>query len=373
MTHRTALIYRDVLLPASEAGFMRRQYLGFTNLHPLWLGRRITPVAATAGLRTHRLGGEGWLGALRREAFKDLGWVPDLAALRALNPAVVHAQFGRGGALALPIARALGLPLAVTFHGGDAHKDKHYQGGLIKSLYARRLPALMAEARIFICVSEGVRQKLVQRGFPPGKLIVLPIGTDIPEDAPPPRDGPLLFVGRFVPKKGLSTLIQALQILRSQGQEPEAIIVGDGPLAAQIKAEADGLTRLRFLGWQPPEAVAQLMREAALLAVPSIRAQDGDAEGLPSVAVEAMAVSVPVIGTDAAGLEGVVLEGRTGLIVPAGNAAALAQAIADLRAAPETRMRMGSAARGLAQGEFDARSQSRRLEALLLSLESQSA
>lgn len=366
---RGLLVYRDVVLPASETSFMRRQYLGFSKLSPFWIGRRLTPVATAAGLDAHCLGGGGLLGAIRRAAFKDLGLVPDLAELRARNPVLIHAQFGRGGALALPIAQRLGLPLVVTFHGGDAHKDKHYRGGITRGLYARRLPALMDEARLFICVSESVRWKLIQRGFPPAKLLVHPIGTELPDQAPPPRArGPLLFVGRFVPKKGLPTLIQALQILRAEGQEPEAMIVGDGPLAEQIRAQAAGLARLRFLGWQEPEAVARLMQQAALLVVPSIRAKDGDAEGLPSVAVEAMAQSLPVIGTDAAGLDGVVLPGRTGALLPAGNAEALARTIAEFMAAPDRRMSMGTSARALVRSEFDARAQSRRLEALLLSL-----
>lgn len=363
------LVYRDVILPASEASFMRRQYLGFSRLDPVWIGRRVTPVAEQMGLVTHRLGGESLAGKLTRAAFKAVGLVPGEARLRAMQPRLIHAQFGRGGALALPLARKLGLPLAVTFHGGDAHKDSHYRTGVTQGLYARRLTVLKEEARLFICVSESVRQKLLERGFPPGKLVVHPIGTDIPEEVPPPRkEGPLLFVGRFVPKKGLPVLIEALKILHAQGQEPEALIVGDGPLGPDLRAAAAGLQRLTFLGWQTPEAVAALMRRAALLVVPSVRARDGDAEGLPSVAVEAMAQSLPVIGTDAAGLEGVVLPGRTGAILPAGDAEALARTITDLLSAPDWRTSMGTAGRALAQGAFDARAQSRSLEALLLSL-----
>lgn len=363
------LVYRDVILPASEGSFMRRQYLGFSRLEPLWVGRRVTPVAAEMGLATHRLGGAGPFGNMARAAFRDFGLVPDRAALAAQHPVLIHAQFGRGGALALPLARSLGLPLAVTFHGGDAHKDKHYRTGLTQGVFARRLATLQSEARLFICVSESVRQKLLQRGFPSAKLVVHPIGTDIPPEVLPPRsEGPLLFVGRFVPKKGLPVLIQALQILRAEGREPETLIVGDGPEAAALRAAAAGLTRLRFLGWQKPEEVTALMRQAALLVVPSVRAADGDAEGLPSVVVEAMAQSLPVVSTDQAGVEGAILPGRTGEIVPAGQAEPLARTIAALMASPCWRIGLGTAARALAQGAFDARAQSRSLEALLLSL-----
>jgi colanic acid/amylovoran biosynthesis glycosyltransferase len=359
----TALIYRDVILPASEVGFMRRQYCGFSRLRPLWVGRRLT--SAAMGLAVHRLGGDGPWGVLRRAAFKEIGLVPDIAALRTLRPTVVHAQFGRGGAFALPIARALDIPLVVTFHGGDAHKDRHYRH-FPPALFVRRLPALIAEAAWFICVSDSVRDKLHARGFPAKKLVVLPIGTDIPEESPTrATTGPLLFVGRFVAKKGLPVLIDALHRLAAEGREPEAIIVGDGPLAEQIRRQAEGLGKIRFLGWQTPEAVSALMRAAALLVVPSIRAAGGDAEGLPSVAVEAMAVGLAVLASDAAGLAGMIAPTAT---VSAGDSVVLAAAIHALMADPDERRRLGDAGMVLARQEFDARLQSKRLEELLLGL-----
>jgi colanic acid/amylovoran biosynthesis glycosyltransferase len=362
---RTVLVYRDVILPASETGFMRRQYCGFTRLRPVWIGRRLTEFSN--GLDARRLGGDGPLGGLRRVAFKEIGLVPDRQALEALRPMMLHAQFGRGGALALPIARALGIPLVVTFHGGDAHKNTHYRR-FPPALFARRLPELMAEARLFICVSESVRARLLERGFPREKLVVLPIGTEIPAPQPDaPRDG-VLFVGRFVEKKGLRTLIAALQRLREKGQEPVSVIVGDGPGAAGRRREAEGLARLSFVGWQSPEEVARLMRRARILVVPSLRASGGDAEGLPSVAVEAMALGLPVLASDEAGVEGIVRPEETGVIVPARDPAALAEAIARHLAKPVALDSLGSTARRFVVEHFDARRQSAALEEMLLSL-----
>ncbi len=361
----TVLVYRDVIMPASETGFMRRQYCGFTRLRPVWIGRRLTEFAA--GLDARRLGGDGPLGGLRRLAFKEAGLVPGRVALEALRPMVLHAQFGRGGAFALPIARALGIPLAVTFHGGDAHKNTHYRR-FPPGLFARRLPQLMAEARLFVCVSESVRRRLIERGFPREKLVVLPIGTEIPEpQAEEARDG-VLFVGRFVEKKGLGTLIAALQLLRAKGQEPAAVIVGDGPEAAGRRREAEGLARLSFVDWQPPEEVARLMRRARLLVVPSLHASGGDAEGLPSVAVEAMALGLPVLASDEAGVDGIVQPGATGVIVRARDPMALAEAIARQLAEPAVLDALGSAARQFAVEHLDARRQSKALEEMLLSL-----
>jgi colanic acid/amylovoran biosynthesis glycosyltransferase len=364
---RRLLVYRDVVLPPSELGFMQRQYIGFSELQPLWVGRRVTPVGEQSGFDVLRLGGDGATGALRRLLFKEAGLVPSLADLRRLRPVAIHAQFGRGGAFALPIARGLGIPLAVTFHGGDANKDTHYRR-FPPSLFARRLPALMAEARVFICVSESVKAKLIERGFPPEKLVVLPIGTTIPTERPAEIGSSILFVGRFVPKKGVGVLITALKRLQAEGREPAAIIVGDGPQADAMRREASDLQRVRFVGWQEPDAVAALMREAGLLVVPSVRAPGGDAEGLPSVAVEAMALGVPVLASDEAGLAGVVRPGETGALVPAREPLALATAIAALIDDLALRQRLGDAGAALVQRDFDARLQSARLEALLLGL-----
>jgi colanic acid/amylovoran biosynthesis glycosyltransferase len=358
---RRLLVYRDVILPASETEFMRRQYLGFSHLQPLWIGRRITEAAKS--LEVLRLGGDGISGPARRVLFKETGVVPDRAALATLRPVAIHAQFGRGGAFALPIARALNIPLAVTFHGGDAHKDTHYRR-FPPGVFARRLPALMAEARVFICVSDSVKARLIDRGFPVEKLVVIPIGTEIPSAPLSVRLGEsLLFVGRFVEKKGLSVLIAALKRLQAEGRAPEAVIVGDGPLGDAIRAEAASLSGVRFLGWQPPEAVAVLMREAGLLVVPSLRAAGGDAEGLPSVAVEAMALGLPVLASDEAGLGGV-----AEAIVPARDAGAMATAIAALMADPARRMSLGEAGYARARQDFDAKVQSARLEAVLVGL-----
>ncbi len=216
---RTLLVYRDRLLPRSEHGFMRRQYTGFTRLAPVWVGCRVDAALPHAGIAPPIILGRGGpLGVLDRAAFKQLGVVPPMPDLARLAPALVHAQFGRGGALALPLARRLGVKLVVTFHGGDAHKDKHYRSRLIRDVYARRLPALLREAALFVCVSNSVREKLLTRGFPEAKLTVIPIGAELPEVPAQPADGKhLLFVGRFVEKKGVAVLLDAARRLRALG------------------------------------------------------------------------------------------------------------------------------------------------------------
>jgi hypothetical protein len=122
---QTILVYRDRIVPRSEVHFLRRLYIGFERLSPVWVGRHRSDGLADLGVEPLLLGGGTIRGGLDRVLFKHFGALPTTPDLRALRPLLVHAHFGRGGALALPIARTLRVPLVVTFHGGDATKESH--------------------------------------------------------------------------------------------------------------------------------------------------------------------------------------------------------------------------------------------------------
>ncbi|MGC2413007.1 MAG: glycosyltransferase [Stellaceae bacterium] len=366
----TLLVYRHRLAPLSEVGFLRRFYIGFESLAPVWLGCHLDAGASLLTSDPLRLGRGGALGALDRTLFRHFGKLPPQPDLRSLRPRLLHAHFGPGGALALPIARSLGIPLVVTFHGGDATKETHYRRRLVPRIYGRRLAALQREAALFVCVSEFVRDRLVARGFPPEKLAVIHQGVEL-DPAPLAEtegasDPYLLFVGRFVEKKGVAHLIEAMRMLEGQGSAARLVLIGDGPLAATLRDQARGLRRVEFLGWLPNAEVRRWMRGAVALCVPSVTAREGDSEGLPTVIFEAMAEAVPVVGSDHAGIAEAVEHDRTGLIVPAGDPIALADALSSLIVLPELRRRLGSAARAAAAERFNALRQSRLLEAALL-------
>lgn len=364
------LVYRHRMAPQSEVAFLNRFYVGFERLTPIWLGCHIEPGAALLAGDRLRLGHAGPFGSIERTLFRHCGLVPAAPNLGGLQPRLIHAHFGRGGAIALPIARALGIPLVVTFHGGDATKETHYRQRLVPRVYARRLAALKREAALFVCVSEFVRDRLLARGFPAEKLAVIRQGVEI--DAPmapePPRPAEpyILFAGRFVAKKGVAQLIEAMRLLEARRTGLRLVLIGDGPLAAALREQAEGLDRVSFLGWLPNPEVRRWMRGALAVCVPSETASDGDAEGLPSVVFEAMAEGVPVVAARHAGIAEAVEDGHTGLLVAEGNPRALADGLAALAARPDMRRELGRAAREAAAERFNAIDQSRQLEAALL-------
>jgi glycosyltransferase involved in cell wall biosynthesis len=366
----TLLVYRHRLAPLSEVGFLSRFYVGFEHFAPVWLGCHLDAGASALTGNPLRIGRAGPLGVLDRALFRHCGILPLQPDLPALRPRLLHAHFGPGGALALPIARALGIPLVVTFLGGDATKETHYRRRLVPRIYARRLAALQREAALFVCVSEFIRERLLARGFPADKLVVIRQGIDIADDpaagTAAPAEPYVLFVGRFVEKKGISHLIEAMRRLAARGCVARLVLIGDGPLAGALHEAARELELVSFLGWLPAPDVRRWMRGAAAVCVPSVTAAGGDSEGLPNVVIEAMAEAAPVVATRHAGIAEAIEPGRTGLLVPEGDPWALADALEKLLAQPEWRRRLGAAARTAAAERFEAVTQSRRLEAALL-------
>ena len=302
-----------------------------------------------------------------------LHWPPRALVdrIRALAPALLHAHFGPDGLTALPLARLLGLPLVTTLHGYEVSRSDFRlltSGRLSWIRYALHGGRLKAGGDLFVAVSEALRRRAIGRGYPPERTIAHHNGVDLTRfEAPraPPGGALILHVCRLVEKKGTSLLIRAFAQVRISRPDAHLAIVGDGPLRRSLEKQAArmGLGKsVAFLGHLSQQEVAQWMGRAWLLAAPSITARDGDAEGLPTVVVEAAAASLPVVASDHSGAPEAVADGRSGFIVPEGDAAALARRMLDLLAAPRLRGSMAAASRALAEERFDAIRQTSVLE-----------
>jgi colanic acid/amylovoran biosynthesis glycosyltransferase len=295
--------------------------------------------------------------------------------LAARGTRLMHVHFGPDALDLLDVRARLDVPLFVTFHGYDVSATR----SPVMREYFAHVAEVFAAAHTLIAVSGFVADRLRELGAPPDKIQThvngiglarftgpaRPDGTDASDrrDRPDSADASVLFVGRLVEKKGLGDLLSALARPELRGTRVD--VVGDGELGPQLRRRAQELgLEVTFHDQASHERVAELMRRARLVCIPSRTAADGDSEGLPTVAVEAAATGVPIVATRHAGMPEIVVDGVNGLLSPEGDVAALAANLARLLEYPELARRYGQAGREIARTRFDMRTQVARLEAL---------
>ena len=311
----------------------------------------------------------GILGRAEEFMFRRFGRAGPLAReLGKYQPSVVHAHFGQSGPVALALADALKIPLVVTYHGQDATiTQEQAQRSWRGREYLRGKQRVIQRAGLIIAVSDFIREKLLESGYPAAKVVTHRNGIDVGvfKSAAGLREPVVVFVGRFVEKKGCEYLLRALGALREQGRPVRGVLIGDGPLrpalerlAAEVGADAV------FTGFLPPPDVRAWLGRASMAIVPSVTASNGNSEGLPTVILEAQAMSTPVIATRHAGNAEGVLEGRSALLVDERDVSGLAQAIRYFMDNPQAVTSFGSAGRSFVETRFEIGQQARGLEQL---------
>jgi glycosyltransferase involved in cell wall biosynthesis len=262
-----------------------------------------------------------------------------------------------GGVIA-PAARPA-LPLVVSLHGSDVFVAENTAAA---GVAARRV---FARAGAVTACSADLAQRAVHLGASPERVEVVPYGVDTARFRPLPeqRDAfrarlglsagqPLVVAaGRLVRKKGFEYLIDAMAALDGT----HLALAGAGDLAGELReraARAGVAGRVHFLGNISQDDVGQWFGAGDVVAIPSVRDDSGNVDGLPNTALEALASGTAVVATGAGGLGSVVLDDRTGLLVPERDAAALASAISALLRDPARRARLGAGGRDAVAARF---------------------
>jgi glycosyltransferase involved in cell wall biosynthesis len=191
----------------------------------------------------------------------------------------------------------------------------------------------------------------------PGKVKLIYHGLDLArfprqQRRPSRRDGSgadgpviILSVGRLVEKKGYDLLLEALAALPAELQW-RFLHIGGGELSKPLKAQAERLglaERIDWRGAQPQEAVKAALAEADLFVLPSRVARSGDRDGLPNVLMEAQSQGLACLSSAVSAIPELIEEGRTGLLVPPDDRAALTQALERLIREPSLRESLGRA------------------------------
>lgn len=256
--------------------------------------------------------------------------------------------------LLLLLARALGRPVLLHLH---AARIVAFHRGLPRPL-AGLLGWTFRRATLCVVLGEAMRGWMVEQGgVPPARVVMLRNGVPL-LPVPPPRPGPgfrLLFLGNLSDRKGVPELIEAVASLPFRG---EVVLAGGGEVERFRKLAAANGLQPRFTGWLGAAAAAAELAAADVLVLPS------HDEGLPLVILEALARRVAVIATPVGVIPEVLQHGRTALLVPPGDVAALAAAIAELAADPALRARLAANGHALYRRDFTASAYADRMIAL---------
>jgi colanic acid/amylovoran biosynthesis glycosyltransferase len=359
-------VFRDWLLPISET-FIKAQVDALTTFETVYVGCRRVDGLEIQGHPVVMMR-PGLPGRVENFLLRSTGFAPTLVSeLRRHSLLLMHAHFGPDGALAMPLAKALNIPLLVTFHGYDASlTDKSLQQNLSGRWYLRHRKDLAAGATTFLAVSQFIASRLLKQGFPPEKVQVHYIGVDTEKFKPRdqvPREKKVLFVGRLVEKKGCEYLIRAMEPIQKEMPKVELVIVGDGPLRGPLERMAKSLLRrVTFTGSQTGATIQDWMSRAAVLCTPSIIAASGDAEGFGMVFIEAQSSGLPVVSFSSGGIPEAVSHGESGYLAPEKDWHTLSRYIAKLLVDGELWTDFSRAGRSLVQKAFDLKVQTEKLE-----------
>ncbi|MCA8975156.1 MAG: glycosyltransferase [Planctomycetes bacterium] len=266
--------------------------------------------------------------------------------------------------MAMFAAQVLGIPRGISCHVDHVLADHPF----------KLVPLQLQTADLVLAISERTRDELVRLGGAgcADRILVKRIGVDgtalrsLRQPRPVGEAFELVSVCRIEPKKGLVTLIEACELLRRRGLGIRIRLVGG--VDPSMSSSADYAARVRrrvtelglsdlvsFTGALAHDLVPDVLAAAHAFVAPYVEVEGGDKDGIPTAMVEAMAAGLPVIASAVGSIGEAVVEGEQGLLVPPGDAVALAAAIERLAGDERLRERLAAGAARRFDREYDCR------------------
>lgn len=278
------------------------------------------------------------------------GWFKAWRVATKRKATVMHGHWVIPGGV-MAAAAAGSLPLVVSLHGSDVFVAERH------AMIGRVARGVFARAGAVTACSDDLHQRALALGANPASTVTVPYGVDTDRFAPDAArraavrqtlgvgDAPLVFTaGRLVSKKGFEFLIDATRQLQATMRGVRVMIAGEGDLAAALRQRAEGLP-VTQLGNLSQDDIAGLVAAADIVAVPSVRDDAGNVDGLPNFALEALASGTPVVATRAGGLPQAITDHDNGRLVNERDVDELAAAILETWSRPDRGRALGEAAR----------------------------
>jgi glycosyltransferase involved in cell wall biosynthesis len=238
----------------------------------------------------------------------------------------VHAHFaGMAARTAFWISKFFPISFSFTAHANDIFTPRDFEIGLDK---------LVDTARAIVTETDYAERFLRER-FPDraDRIHRIYNGLELARfrrtdfTSTPPL---IVAIGRLISKKGFADLLRACRLFMERGKSFRCEIIGEGPLEQELREQIDHLelqSRVEMPGPKPQHEIREYLAAASVFALPSVVDPDGGMDNLPTVIMEAMAAGLPVVSTVIGGISEMVIQNETGILVPAGDIAALAGAI----------------------------------------------
>ncbi len=247
------------------------------------------------------------------------------AGLAGAPVSLIHSQWIHScGTIGMYGAWLLGVPFSFTGHAVDLFRDRV------------ALRDKIARAEFIVCISEFHRSLYLEHGADRTQLITVRCGIDVDrfefrQRRTAGEPAHIITLGRLVEKKGNRYLVDACRLLRDRGVRFRCTIAGDGPLTEALRRQVEEwkLGDVVTVTGSPvmQEELPEFMQSGDVFAQPCVWSSDNDVDGTPRTLMEAMACGVPSVSTRIAGIPDIIDDGRTGLLVPPNDSAALAHAI----------------------------------------------
>jgi colanic acid/amylovoran biosynthesis glycosyltransferase len=293
-------------------------------------------------------------------------------ALTQHPAAVLHSHMAQHGCEDVRLAKRFGLPHIVSTYGADIWR----YGAAAE--WRDRYQELYRQADCFLVEGNAMRQKMIDQGCAPEKILVHHLGVNlekiryVPRKLAQDKTVRCLMAGRAIEKKGMIYGFRAFaEVARKhprvalsimtwgESAHKQDVIAGLKEAAQELKI-AD---RITWYGLQPYHEYIRITESSHIFMTPSVIASNGDAEGgCPVTAIELSAAGMPIVGFAHCDIPEVVLDGVTGYLAPEKDVPALAGQLERAVSRPETWERMGAAGRKHIEAEYNAPVQVTRLE-----------